>query len=144
MSMIITEQLKKELAAVAREYDIALFVLFGSQAREDTHKKSDVDVAYSSQKPMLFQKENEMAIKLHEIFRTSHVDIVNLSIASPLLLKQITEKGKVLFEAKPSLFEELFLYANKVYRESAQLRELERDEVLRRIQQYKQELSYAR
>lgn len=141
--MVITEQIKKELVVLARSYGIALFVLFGSQARGDAHKKSDVDLAYSSLEPLSLQKESEMAVELHEIFRTTHVDIVNLSAAPPLLLKQITSGGVPLFEAKASLFEELYLYANKVYRESARLRELERDEVLRCIQQYKHELSHA-
>lgn len=141
--MVITEQIKRELAVLARKYGIALLVLFGSQATGQTNKKSDIDIAYSPREPMSLEKENAMAVTLFDVFKTTRIDLVNLSIASPLLLKQIMEKGKVLFEAKSSLFEELFLYANKVYRESAQLRELERDEVLRRIQQYKQELSHA-
>lgn len=141
--MVITAQMKEKLAEIAREYGIALFVLFGSQARGDAQKKSDIDLAYSSIHPMPLEKENRMAVALHEIFRTSQVDIVNLSAAAPLLLKLITSEGTPLFEAKPSLFEELYLYANKVYRESARLRELERDEVLRCMRQYKQELSHA-
>ena len=143
MSVTITEQLKKELATLAKQYGIALFVLFGSQARGDAHKKSDIDIAYSARNPMPLHTENEMAVALHEIFGTSHVDIVNFSTASPLLLKLVTEEGTPIFEAKSSLFDELYLYANKVYRESSRLRELARDEVLQSIRQYKKELSHA-
>jgi predicted nucleotidyltransferase len=141
--MVITEQMRENIAEIARRYGIALFVLFGSQATGQTHKKSDADIAYSSLQPLLLQRENRMAVELHEIFRMSRVDIVNLSAAGPLLLKQVTEAGIPLFEAKPSLFNELYLYAKKVYREARPLFELRRRYVLRKAQQYKKELSHA-
>lgn len=141
--MVITEQIKEKLAEVAREYGIALFVLFGSQARGDARKKSDVDLAYSSLKPLSLQKENEMAVELHKLFRTTHLDIVNLSAAPPLLLQRVTNGGVPLFEAKPSLFNELYLYANKVCREARPLFELRRRYVLHKVRQYKNELPHA-
>ena len=142
--MVITEQLKKEIAEIARKYNIALFVLFGSQARGDVHKKSDVDIAYSSREPLPLHEENKMAVALQQLFRTSHVDIVNLSAAtSPLLLKNITDEGMPLFEAKPSLFNELFLYALRVYREAKPLFALREEYLFQRINQYKRDLAHA-
>ena len=115
---------KNKVADIAKKYGLALVVLFGSRPRGDARAKSDFDIAYSSLKPLAFMEENNMVIALHEVCKTSDVDIVNISNAGPLLLKQIVDEGVVLYEAKESLFNNLYLYAMNQYRESTSLNEL--------------------
>ena len=41
---------------VAKKYDVSLIVLFGSQAKGNTHKHSDTDVAFLPNKNLSFWK----------------------------------------------------------------------------------------
>ncbi len=128
---------KNKVADIAKKYGLALVVLFGSRARGDARAGSDFDIAYSSLKPLAFMEENKMAIALHEVCKTSDVDIMNISNAGPLLLKQIVDEGVVLYEAKESIFNNLYLYAMNQYRESAVLNELRRSYVLLMANRFK-------
>ena len=134
---------KKKVAEIAKKHGLALVLLFGSQARQDARKDSDFDIAYSSIKPMDLSEENQMAIELHSVFKTINVDLVNLSNASPLLLKKIVEESFVLYEAKESLFNNLYLYAMRIARESKFLNELRHNYVISRVNQYKRDVLHA-
>ena len=122
---------------LAKKYGLELVLLFGSRADGSQREKSDFDIAYSSLKPLAFMEENKMAIALHEVCKTSDVDIMNISNAGPLLLKQIVDEGVVLYEAKESIFNNLYLYAMNQYRESAVLNELRRSYVLLMANRFK-------
>lgn len=132
---------KNKIADIAKRHNLALVVLFGSRARGDARIKSDFDIAYSSVSPMDLSEENSMAVELHAVFKSSNVDVVNLSNAGPLLLKKIVDESCVLYEAKESLFNGLYLYAMRIYRESEFLNKLRRDFVLNRINQYKKDVA---
>lgn len=134
---------KKAIAEIAKKHGLALVVLFGSQARGDARPKSDFDIAYSSIKPLAFSEENQMAVELHEVCRTPDVDVVNLRNAGPLLLKKVVDEGLVLHEAKESLFNNLYLYAMRVYRESAALRRLRRDFIFHTADIFKKHVASA-
>jgi predicted nucleotidyltransferase len=139
--MIITDEQEKQIAEVAKNHKLALLVLFGSRARKDARKNSDFDIAYSSISPMDLSEENQMAVELHSVFKTIKVDIVNLSNASPLLLKKIVDEAVVLYEVEESLFNNLYLYAQRIFRESAFLNKLRMDFVFNRINQYKKDVA---
>lgn len=143
-SINMTDTDKKRIAEIAEKHGLALVVLFGSRARGDAQKKSDFDIAYSSIKPFPFHEENLMAIELHSIFKTSNVDVVNLHNAGPLLLRKIVDEGVPLYEAKESLFNNLYLYAMRIYRDSAVLNGLRREYVLRMADKFKKDVAYSR
>jgi len=134
---------KEKIAAIAKRHNLALVVLFGSRAREDGRAKSDFDIAYSSINPLELNEENRMVVEFHSVFKTINVDIVNLRNANPLLLIKITEDGIPLYEAKESLFNNLCLYAMRVYRESGRLNDLRRASVLGRVEQFKKDVAPA-
>ena len=132
------------IVEIAKKHSLALVVLFGSRARGDARKKSDFDIAYSSIKPLPFHEENQMAVELHSVFKTIHVDIVNLSNAGPLLLKKIVDEGLPLYEAKESIFNNLYLYAMRIYRDSVVLNTLRRDYVLNKSDKFKKDVAFSR
>jgi len=142
-SMNISDSQKKDIAFVARKYALRLLVLFGSQARGEAHKESDIDIAYSAAKAMDMTEENRMALELGSIFGTSKLDFVNLLNSNPLLLKRIVSEGIVLYEAEESFFNNLYLYAMNVYRESKIIQELRQYLVMRRNEQFKKDIAYA-
>ena len=128
---------KPKIAKLAEKYGLTLVVLFGSQVTGQTHKESDVDVAYSSEKKLSFDDEVLLNTDLTEAFRNDKVSLVNLKTASPLLLKQIVTNALVLYEKTPHLFIETFIYALRAYEEARPLFELREEYLNRRINEYK-------
>ncbi|MEK7128002.1 MAG: nucleotidyltransferase domain-containing protein [Patescibacteria group bacterium] len=137
------EEIKSKIKPMAEKYGLKLVVLFGSRARGDSREKSDFDIAYLPKESVNFSEENHMAGELYFILKSSDVDLVNLSNASPLLFKKIFEESVVLYEIEKSLFNNLYLYAARVNRDSEILHRLRRDYVRERINQYKKDVAYS-
>lgn len=131
------EIVKPHIKKLAKKYDLTLVVLFGSQVTGETHKESDVDVAYLSDEKLSFDEEVLLNTDLTEIFRNDKVSLVNLKTASPLLLKQIVTTAVVLYEKESHLFIEMFLYALRMYEEAEPLFDLRRHYLERKIREYK-------
>lgn len=121
---MLTPDIQVKVAEVARKYDLSLVLLFGSQATGNTHKESDVDIAYLSEAPLSLGDESKLVVDLIQIFRSEVVDLTSIRGASPLLLREIVRTGKVLFERTPSLFTSLYAYALRIYEEAQPLFEL--------------------
>ena len=117
----LNQEQKNQLQIIAKKYDIKLFVLFGSQATGKTHKTSDADVAYSSERFLTLREEAEIMIGLAPILKNNRIDLVNIRTASPLLLFAITKNGEALYEAKSLEFSSLCAYAFKRYVEAQPL-----------------------
>ena len=77
---------------------------------------------------------------LIEAVRKKEIDLVNLKQASPLLLKQIVSKSLLLYEKHQGSFNEFILYVYRIYRETVNLRRLEKEYVLGRTKDYALEL----
>lgn len=85
--------------------DVGLVYLFGSHARGEAGRSSDVDIAvYFNQKDpvkrhnLLFQIAGDVSQSL----KTDNVDIVSLNdLESPLLKFRIIKEGNILFEKEP-------------------------------------------
>lgn len=129
-------KVKPHIAKLAKKYGLTLVVLFGSQATGHTHKESDVDVAYISDRKLSFDEEVLLNTDLTEVFRNDKVSLVNLKTASPLLLKQVVMNAAVLYEKHPSLFNEFYLLALRLYDEAKPLFELRRDFLNYKISKY--------
>ena len=119
ISMIVIDHTKKKmLGELANKYELKLIILFGSQVSGRTHKESDYDVAFLSEKELSLEKESGFMYGLMPILKIRDerlVNIVDMKTVGPLMLYSITNKGQVLFERKPSLFLSLKLYAWKVF-----------------------------
>ncbi|HBV01769.1 MAG TPA: hypothetical protein DEF00_05325 [Candidatus Taylorbacteria bacterium] len=128
---------KNRIAEIAVRYHFSLVVLFGSQATGFTHKESDVDVAFLSENKMSFEDEVSLNTDLTEVFKNDKVSTVNFRKAPPLLLKQIVQNAKVLYEKTPHLFDDMLLYALRTYEEAEPLFRLREEYLKRRISEYK-------
>jgi len=71
--------LKANKEKFAQKYHIANFILFGSYAREENHKNSDIDLIYSLQEgaKLSFDKYMEFEAELKKAFETD-VDLINI------------------------------------------------------------------
>lgn len=85
--------------------DVGLVYLFGSHARGDAGRLSDVDIAvYFHQKDPVKRHDQlfQIAGDLSQSLKTDNVDIVSLNdLESPLLKFRIIKEGKILFEREP-------------------------------------------
>ena len=131
------EAVKPKIAELAKRYGLTLVVLFGSQVTGKTHRESDVDVAYMSERKLSFDDEAFLNFNLTEIFHNDKVSLVNMKAASPLLLKQVVTNAVVLHERTPHLFVEMFLYGLRIYEEAQPIFELRDSYLTRRLNEYK-------
>lgn len=107
------------------ENKISLFIIFGSYAKAKTHAMSDIDIA------LAFQDRNAHIDKLQLIFDLEgifdqQVDLVVLTpFTDPVLLFEIFNNGKAIFEKESYLFKEHKLLAWKKYLDTERLREMQ-------------------
>jgi len=134
--MTFTKEIRKKIEAVARAHNLTLVVFFGSQATEKTHRGSDVDIAYAARTPLHLEEEARLLIDLAAICKTNQIDLVSLREASPLLLREVANTGKALYEADSSSFHNFYLYAIRRFAESRQLQKLRSRYLIKRIAHY--------
>ncbi|OGY85397.1 MAG: hypothetical protein A2233_05040 [Candidatus Kerfeldbacteria bacterium RIFOXYA2_FULL_38_24] len=99
--MKITVQQKRKIAKLAKNYNLKLLYLFGSFARGDNHKNSDLDLAYERVNKKSFSLEEyvDFETEIQKILKNKCelVDLVNINNAPPLLLFGIAQDGILLY-----------------------------------------------
>jgi threonyl-tRNA synthetase len=107
--------------------DLELLLLFGSRAREDSHDRSDWDLAYLASESF---DPSDLLTRAVEILGTDRVDLVDLRRASGLLRYRAARDGQLLFEAKPGLDDAFRLEATRFWCEVEPLLQRGYDDVL--------------
>ena len=90
----IQEQVIKEITALAKKHSIEKVVLFGSRARGDYHRASDIDLAASGGNIVAF------ALDLEELTSTLLTyDVVDMNKKlQPKFRESIEKEGRLLYE----------------------------------------------
>ena len=90
----LRENLIEEMIAFAKKYDVEKLILFGSRARGDYKRKSDIDLAF------LGGKASRFCLAVSEDTNTLlNIDVVDLGgIVQEDLKKSIQQEGIVLYE----------------------------------------------
>ena len=84
----------EEMIDLAEKYNLNKIILFGSRARGDYHRTSDIDLAIWGGNTALFALDVE-----EETSTLLKFDIVNMeSAVQPELIEAIEKEGKVLYE----------------------------------------------
>src|SRR5690242_16850967 len=92
---------EKITETLMRRPDIELIILFGSAARGDTHRDSDIDVgilAVEAFDPI------GMTNEISGYLGTRRVDVVDLRRASPLLALEALRHRRLLYESRPGSY----------------------------------------
>ncbi len=78
---------------------LKLIILFGSQATGTAGKTSDTDIAVLGDRPLTFDERSKLEEKYAAHFSISEemIDLVDLSIAPPILRYQVVQSGKLLY-----------------------------------------------
>lgn len=84
------------LKTILKYTDVKRIILFGSRARGDFQKTSDIDIAIESDKNVLPIKD----ILDDEVDTLLKFDVVDLSAASEKLKDEIEKEGIVIYEKK--------------------------------------------
>src|SRR3989338_7556168 len=137
MQIEINEKLKNRVEDLAHQYGLRLVLLFGSQVRRQTHKESDIDVAYLSKKSLDFDQECYLNYEFTNIFQHDRVDTVDIKKASPLLMYAVFDHPRILFQIDSNIFSQYRAYAFKKYVEAKPIFE----EKSRRLQDYVNNIS---
>lgn len=87
---------------LADQQAVQLAVLFGSQARDRAHSRSDVDIGLRLA-PATAETRQQAIAEIGQAVRRE-VDVVDLDSAPPLLRFQIARDGVVLVEREPRLW----------------------------------------
>lgn len=140
----ILKQLKKAMPKIAQKYDLSFVALFGSQASGKTHKNSDVDIAFYRNAPMDIEEELQMTYELSQVLHRSDLDMVNLHGAPPLLMREISDDGVVVYEkdAANFTFDEFQMYTFKRYVEAKPLFKMREESLKKFIQKHDRQTSH--
>lgn len=124
------KEIQPKIKKLAKKYHLSLVLLFGSRVSGYTHKKSDFDIAYLSEKPLNLMAEAKLICDLMLVFKSDKIDLVNLKKAPPLLFYSILNNCTSLYEKYLFTTANLQNYAYKKYVETKPLYE----EKYRRLQ----------
>ncbi|GAB4471894.1 MAG: hypothetical protein OHK0044_15280 [Burkholderiaceae bacterium] len=128
---------RKRLAETAAGFGLRLVVLFGSHARGRQRPDSDCDVAVAGCPRQRFWELNDA---LQEALTGSALlDLVRLEDADPLFRQEIM-RDAVLLYGDPDLFCEYRAFAYRDFVDSADLFELERTLLRRKLARLKETL----
>lgn len=99
--LLKTQESQDKIAKICEENDIVFMALFGSFARGDHSKKSDVDILVrfdqTKEKSLLdlIHAENELKRLLRR-----KVDLLTIGSVSPYLRKEVFSSMKVIYEKR--------------------------------------------
>ncbi len=127
------EQAKKVAETVTKKYGLSFVALFGSQATGRAHEHSNTDIGVAkcsaSYFEELFVPNIEIEGEFSRVLIRNDIKVVNLSTASPTIMRTVVSEGIVLYETHPNAFFEWKLFAMKVWRDTAWLRNLQNPEM---------------
>ena len=117
----ITPEKQEIIKKIAEKYGLKLMLLFGSQVKGKTHKESDYDIAYLSDKKLSFEDEGRMIIDLAGIVGARDERLINLADirkAGALLLKEIFDHHQIIFSADQNTYDSYKIFAVKNFFDS--------------------------
>jgi predicted nucleotidyltransferase len=132
--MEINNVLKNKIAGVARKHGLSCIVLFGSRATGKTHALSDTDIAFMADRDVDYREQFEIQSDFGDALNIGNLELVNMRRVSPLLMRQIADKGKLLYEDRRGRFVGFRILSFKLYVETAPLRRMRENYLTRFIQ----------
>lgn len=134
--MIDIEKIKPDVANLAQKHNLALVILYGSQATGKAREESDVDIAVLGKikisSDILINLDDEFA----RIFRARELDVKSLHSTNPFFRYQVMRDGILLY-GKSYDYNSYKAYAFRDYHDSKDLLKLKRIIVERRLQALK-------
>ena len=138
--MKLTKEQKQKIDKIGRKYDLKLALLFGSRARNQERKDSDLDIAILGNKKIDFKELLQINYEFQKVFEII-VDVRSLHNTSPLFRYQVTKNSQLFYGTSRDYFNyKSFAYLDYIDNES--MFDLTRKMIARR-QKYLKEKIYA-
>ncbi|MFD0051968.1 nucleotidyltransferase domain-containing protein [Actinomycetes bacterium NPDC127524] len=110
-----TEMFQTIQDTLMKRINPVFIIVFGSYAKNNTHKDSDIDVAFYSEDQNLTTYEVfQLAQELADILKIE-VDLVNIRTASTVFQAQIYTTGTIIYSANDTLLKNLQMTALSMY-----------------------------
>lgn len=118
--MIDINKAKSKIKKIAKDHNLSLVILYGSQATGRANKDSDIDIAVLGFEPIGFEKLTDLNNEFADIFETKEIDVKLLHRVDPLFRFQVMRDGVLLF-GKSRDFNSFRAYAFRDYFDSQDL-----------------------
>ncbi len=132
--MNLTEIQKEQISEIAKNHQVKMMVVFGSQVKGKKHQGSDLDIGILlNQEPSSYYILLDVQSELKKVFTDfKNIDVRYLNNTKPLFLFEAVYKGKLLYGSNYE-FVKLYTKAFKQYIDTQPLRNL-RDEMIEKRQ----------
>lgn len=131
VKMPVSKEQKAKIAKIAKEYNLRLVLLFGSEVSGKVHQRSDIDIAVMfGEAATADERLLDLIADLRGIFAEGEVDLSLINGADPLFLKKILENCE-LVSGEPRSLAELKMYAFRRYIDHKSYLRLEKQYVRR-------------
>ena len=127
------KNLKPKIDNLAKKYNLSLVILYGSHARGQVHKESDIDIAVLGARPIPFEKLIDLNNEFAEIFKVKEIDVKSLHNTNFLFRYQVMYKGILLY-GKSYNYNSFKSYAFRDYYDSQDLLRLKEVFIKKRLQ----------
>ncbi len=126
MQVEIDDTLLNKIKELAIKENLTMVLLFGSQVTGTAKADSDLDFAVSAGHVLSDKKMLDLNYIFSTVSSIDKVDVVDITKAPPLLMKQIADSAKVLYQKTPHEFPNFQIYALRRYIEAKSLFDLRR------------------
>lgn len=105
----------EKIQDIAKKFELTTLILFGSEAKGNKKKESDLDIAYLSQKTV---DNEELYSELTDYFQRADIDLIDLRKSkSHFFIFNVLKEGKVLYEKEKGIARKLLWKAYIDYKD---------------------------
>jgi predicted nucleotidyltransferase len=99
--LISADELARATTLLEGRFSLSALWLFGSEARDQARRESDVDLAVLVPRPISTEQLLVARLDLEALLGRS-VDLIDLRRASPILGRQVLRDGRLLLDRDPA------------------------------------------
>lgn len=91
------KNLKPKIEKLAKKYNLSLVLLYGSHAKGEIRKDSDIDIAVLGTKPISTDDLIALSNDFTQIFEAYEIDVKSLHNTGPLFRYQVMQNSVLLY-----------------------------------------------
>ncbi len=129
----------EQLKSLSEEFGLRLIVLFGSAARGEMKRDSDIDLGILAERPLLPAQRKRLWSALSRLF-PADVDLTMLDHVGTPVSYQVAREGSVLLETVPNAWETWKSYALRHYWDTHKFRESQSAYLSRRAEEMRHDV----
>ena len=123
----LTDRQSKKIKKIGKDFNLNLLLVYGSYAKGNQRKDSDLDIAFLGNAPIDFDAYFRLHSALANVFGDMgrDLDAVDLYKKDPLFLHQVAKNSQLLYGSAID-YNEFRAFAFRNYMDSKDIRELEK------------------